>query len=507
MGILINNCYLYWLINKVSGMKKISFLLFSVILLFFTSFSQSVSNNLDFDGFDDYVAIPNGTAMFSGLSEFSMCGWVYPTNPNTSWPDFEGYFGIKNEGVCDFYIVQLYGLGLEARITTTDGTFTLNPADLSEVTMNEWQHFALVYDGTQLMVYYNGVLDGAINATGTINYNNLELWIGALDFQSSDFYLDGKVDEITCWSTALTEVEVNEYMCISGDPSAIDELVGYYNFNEEEGLTLPDYFGNYDGTLTNMTGTEWTVSEVCYAGYDILFFVTEEDGTTPIEDAAVNLEGIVKNTNANGEALFSNYDPGTYVYEVTKTDYYQSSGSVEVIDANITENVLLAPIVYYDITFILTEEPGGAPVEGAIVNLDGIIQYTNEDGETTFTGYLPGTFGYTILKDGYYLQSGEVEVIDENVVVDIELLIDGLFENSNKDFKIFPNPGNGLMYLNLTTIPDRIEVYDALGSKLFDIKTKQFDVELDIRAFPNGVYILNVVYEDEIYSQKLIKNQ
>ena len=53
-------------------MKRITF----IVLTFFICialFSQSISNNLDFDGVDDYVAIPGGTGMISGLSSFSMC--------------------------------------------------------------------------------------------------------------------------------------------------------------------------------------------------------------------------------------------------------------------------------------------------------------------------------------------------------------------------------------------------------------------------------------------------
>lgn len=156
---------------------------------------------------------------------------------------------------------------------------------------------------------------------------------------------------------------------------------------------------------------------------------------------------------------------------------------------------------------IITEEPGSVPIEGAIVNMDGILQFTNEDGETTFTGFLPGTYGYIILKDGYLLASGDVEVIDENVLVEVELLIDGIYENLNYDFRIFPNPGKGLINLNLVSNPDYIEIYNAYGAKLFDLQTTQLDVKIDIQDFPKGIYMLNVVYGNEKYSQKLIKNQ
>jgi hypothetical protein len=144
--------------------------------------TKTASNALTFDGLDDYISIPNGSGIVAGLSAFSMCGWVYPSNANAAWPDFDGYFGIKDEGVCDLYIVQLNGTGLEVRITTDQGQFTIPVAELSQVVVNEWQHFAVVYTGSELQLFYNGVLDGSVPATGIIPYNNLELTIGKLEY-------------------------------------------------------------------------------------------------------------------------------------------------------------------------------------------------------------------------------------------------------------------------------------------------------------------------------------
>ena len=136
-------------------MNKILSFVTILILSLSISFSQNVSNALEFDNIDDYVGVPNGTALFANLSEFSMCAWVYPTNPDANWPNFDGYLGIKNENVCDFYVVQINGTGIEARITTDMGTFTIDPPDLSQITVNEWHHYALVYTGSELQLYLN----------------------------------------------------------------------------------------------------------------------------------------------------------------------------------------------------------------------------------------------------------------------------------------------------------------------------------------------------------------
>ena len=473
-----------------------------------TSFPKTTSNALTFDGIDDYVSIPNGTGIISGLSAFSMCGWVYPSNANTAWPDFDGYFGIKNEGVCDLYIVQLNGTSLEVRITTDQGQFTIPDASLSQVVVNEWQHFAVVYTGSELQLFYNGVLDGSTPATGTIPFNNLEITIGKLEYFETDFFLNGRVDEVTFWDKALSADEILEYQCISGEPSVVPNLTAYYNFNETEGLILPDYFGAYNGSLTGMTGNEWTESEVCQSGFDISFVVTDELTGEPVPNASINLDGIIKNTDENGEVSYTNYDPGIYPYEITKSGYYETSGQVTLVNNDTTLFIELAPVVYYDITYVITEDPGGLPVEGAIVNMSGIIQYTDETGQTTFTGFLPGSYPFIVLMEGYTIVFDTAVVVDEDLMINITLLIEGTGSEQEIISRIFPNPASGSVCIEMTgKSPETIiSVFNTAGEKIFEqLYRDQQSLEIDISKFPTGTYLLKINQGKKTTYQKLLR--
>lgn len=466
------------------------------------SFSQNISNALDFDGIDDFVGISNGTALIANLSEFSMCAWVYPTNPNANWPDFDGYFGIKNEGVCDFYLAQINGTGLEARIRTNVNIYTINPSDLSQVTLNEWHHFALVYTGSELQLYLNGVLDGSVPAEGTITFNNFELTFGKLVYGTSDFYFDGKLDEITIWSKALSESEVQEYQCIGGDPSVIEDLTAYYNFNEEEGLILPDYFGNNNGSLSGMTGEEWVTSEICEPGFKITFTVTDEETLLPVENASVNLEGIIKTTNESGVAEFTNYEPGSYSWSVTKSNYYESTGMAEIIDENIAVAVILAPVLHYSITFVVTENMGANPVEGALVNLDGLIQYTNELGVTIFTNYLPGSYPYSVIKEGYPLEFGTADVIDEDLTIEVDLLIDNIRVFESQGIFIYPNPTEGLLNINFNNdLPGTVDIFlfDLAGKFISHWNVSNHKNQIDLSAVQKGEYIIQIKAGKDVF--------
>jgi len=489
-------------------MKKILSFIIGFVLFLSFAYSQNPSNALEFDNVDDYVAVPNGTALLNGLAEFSMCGWVYPENPDANWPNFDGYFGIKNENVCDFYVVQINGTGIEARITTNTGTYTIDPPLLSQVTINEWHHYALVYTGSELQLYLNGEFDGSVPANGTINFDNLEITLGMLDFGTQDFFLDGKLDEITFWDKALIDTEIQEYMCIGGDPASIPNLTAYYDFNEEEGLVLPDYFGTYDGNLTGMTGEEWIASEVCESGFDASFTVINSETSQPVENASIEVDGLIKTTNENGVVIFSNYDVGIYDFIVTKTDYYDYNASFEIIDEDIVVDVIFDPILTYSISFTITEEPGSIPVENTIVNLDGILQYTDAAGTTVFNDYLPGSYSYVILKDGYELETGVAEVINEDLSIEIILLINEIYNELIQNISIYPNPTDGL--LNIITGVGisqayQITICDLSGRVVSKTDMKAGVKQFDLSDLQKGMYIIQIREEAEkIYRSSIV---
>jgi len=51
----------------------------------------------------------------------------------------------------------------------------------------------------------------------------------------------------------------------------------------------------------------------------------------------------------------------------------------------------------YTVNFQVTEESNSIPIEGATVNMNGTIRYTDENGLADFVGYEPGTYDYIVL--------------------------------------------------------------------------------------------------------------
>ena len=84
----------------------------------------------------------------------------------------------------------------------------------------------------------------------------------------------------------------------------------------------------------------------------------------------------------------------------------------------------------------------------------------------------------------------------------------------NEVFNVFPNPVESLVNLSFNqTIaePIQVEVLDAMGRFVFSQESNSVQgmntLEIDLGAFPAGVYILNLIRRDGAiaYRQKLIK--
>lgn len=68
-----------------------------------------------------------------------------------------------------------------------------------------WHPITAVYDGTQAKVYFDGVLDGSMPASGSIKTGTGPLIFG----RSEDFpYFAGALDEIRWYGRAISDAEV-----------------------------------------------------------------------------------------------------------------------------------------------------------------------------------------------------------------------------------------------------------------------------------------------------------
>ncbi len=148
--------------------------------------------------------------------------------------------------------------------------------------------------------------------------------------------------------------------------------------------------------------------------YDVTFHVTDNTGA-PVSGAQVVMNGQTMATNSNGIAVFNNMGFGSYGYIVSAAGYQQATGTVDVVDQDVHEYVVLTPIVnQYDVTFHVNDNTG-APVVGALVQMNGQTSTTNTQGIAVFNNMDAGNYDYTVSATGYQDATGTVNVVNQDV--------------------------------------------------------------------------------------------
>jgi hypothetical protein len=283
---------------------------------------------LEFDGTDQYV-------------QTTYIG-VFETNPRTikAWIYLDAAPG-ANLCICDYgedfpgerNTFMVNGSGYLAYISGgTNGGISASVA----VPIGEWVHVAFVYNGKSGFLYQNEEQVGTGPLTGVNTPRDGANFMIGQRVSGGSIPFMGKIDEVSFWNRALSQQEVIDYACV-GDHTQYENLTAYYNFGDGSGTTLTDLAQGNDGTLINMEEEDWVASDVCTYGHGVTFVIT--GGTIQIGDAVVDLDGDIGYSDPTGEVTFYHYAPGIYNYTISKSGYAEQSGSVEVIDQNVTVEV------------------------------------------------------------------------------------------------------------------------------------------------------------------------
>jgi hypothetical protein len=140
-----------------------------------------------------------------------------------------------------------------------------------------------------------------------------------------------------------------------------------------------DFNENVVYTLSTPHGSEaeWTViANQQSTAFDLTFMVEDEDGVA-ISGAEIILEGIgTQSTNDSGISVFESLEPGTYTYEVLVEAYEALNGSVEMIDENLTELVVMDIFVNLDETNVKSIQIYPNPVQD-VLQIKGLTAESN----------------------------------------------------------------------------------------------------------------------------------
>jgi len=199
---------------------------------------------VNFDGGD--VIEMGDKAIYEGMTQLTVIAWVYHTGSSLD--------NIASKAHSDpSWSLECHS-GFPRFRTWTSGGYV--EGDYTVNNPNVWQHAAGVYDGSNQMVYVNGVLVRSDAQTGTINSGSDSLAIGALSDNEGarTAYWEGDIDVVSIYSWPLTAYEINflfQYPCFMfKDPDEV-ALLGAYQ-EAAPGGAAPT--GNINGPLVGCLG-------------------------------------------------------------------------------------------------------------------------------------------------------------------------------------------------------------------------------------------------------------
>src|SRR5215467_13546510 len=162
-----------------------------------SSRSQGVNHSLLLNGTSSYVDVPykanlniTGALTMEAWVKSGSRGFQQVVERGDWWQNQMSYDLRLAEGEVRMDVMQTTG----AYITVVGSTVMI---------LNAWHHAAGVYDGSQMRVYLDGVLNGTAAATMAPGNNTTGLRIGKSSFLYYPNYFSGRIDEVRVSNAAL----------------------------------------------------------------------------------------------------------------------------------------------------------------------------------------------------------------------------------------------------------------------------------------------------------------
>lgn len=217
----------------------------------FCLFAQAQNNSLDFDGTDDMVNA--GTINLSGTA-LTIETWVKVDQFQAAFPNITSVGGIEEPvgGATNTAMIRIGDAGVpnnQVQFVLQFGGSQVKSNSNTLLAANTWTHIAATYDGANMRIYINGVLDDTQAQTGAFTANG-DFMMGA---QYDGRFLDGHLDDFRIWSVTRTGTEIanNFNTELNGTEAG---LVAYYKFDNSaspddvEDCSPNNNHGDRDGT-------------------------------------------------------------------------------------------------------------------------------------------------------------------------------------------------------------------------------------------------------------------
>jgi Concanavalin A-like lectin/glucanases superfamily/Ig-like domain CHU_C associated len=321
--------------------------------------ATDTNTGLLFDGTNDYVALNMSYNTVGQINQLTLEAWINTTESDTGTFD---NWSIIDFDRSEYYNFFVRGDNGQVGFSTTDNGGTIHDF-YSPTSVNDgnWHHIVAVYDGTDKIIYVDGLeVARSVNAHGGNNLGSGSTRFGfigdgseATSFNGvrNNLYYNGSIDEIRIWNTVRTPTQINNFRdtCLVGNELG---LVAYYNMNESSGSIVTDATGGgANGTLFNFNLlSAWvagaTISCLCEsARIPVVAAIGNSLSDNKLScsnmmatlDAGSGFSSYLWSTGATTQTLNTNQ---AGIYSVTTTGTCSGTDTVSVVGFTHSENAL-----------------------------------------------------------------------------------------------------------------------------------------------------------------------
>jgi hypothetical protein len=195
---------------------------------------------LSFDGTNDYVEVPDSLSL--DVDDVTIEAWIYiDATIGTGQRNVvrKGHLGDRCYGL-DIGVPGARKIRGWVNKGPAGGSTALVANGLTTLTTGQWHHVAMTYDGTNVRVYVDGVLDGTSGVgAGDIFDNALSVRIGgqASGDNGGALAFKGKIDEVRIYKIALTLGVIAAHSRLNYEPPEAS-TGGPYVANEGSSITF-----------------------------------------------------------------------------------------------------------------------------------------------------------------------------------------------------------------------------------------------------------------------------
>jgi hypothetical protein len=317
----------------------------------------------------------------------------------------------------------------------------------------------------------------------------------------------------TCWQTSLS-LDTNASIYTSGiflgnckfnyPNSLVTTSTNYFNYNFPNDFSLAQdgFFTKHQNCIqkTYINQTICSGDSISYNGYSLKKsgryprFLSTINGCDLVEVLNLHVTPPVEVTQTIAICKGESFTIGNQSLSesgVYETVFLAQNGCDSLVTTNLVVDTLTAEISLSDNVFTTLNPP-----------VNATFQWLNCDANySSITGALNPQF--TAIVDGTYA----LEITSDNCRDTSECLLFSSVNitplNSN-EFILYPNPTQGLVFIESGNINIPVRLYDAQGKLVYETIKQEKRLELEINTFPNGIYFIQFGTFSQRFS--IIKN-